>query len=566
MGRLRAWHDIPGAVPRTAPFFRKLDRLVFRSGSVSMANFADRLAEVYEDRTVLFLEGSSSLADGRCLSYRDVAGLVGRLSAVLAAQGVQRGDRVVLFCRNGVETPLLSYAAMRIGAIAIPVNPMYRASEIRYILEHSHAAAVVSDASTRGEIEAQRAALPFVRAWLDLEPDVPAPFKPLPSLLAEAPPVPPPAALAEDDPVGIFYTSGTTGQPKGAVLTNKGFLFHLRRSFRLSTLIPKRNIHASVHALPVTHIMGYLVFLAFLASGSPIVFLPAFDAARVIEVISRYGVTVFVGVPAMYGMILRDSIPGGVLQTIRVFVSAADVLPPQWAEEIRLRARRRYLWFFRRRPMFAEFYGQVETTGVTCVKLSLPFMRYDVGCVGRPMPGVEVKIADAQGREVKKGEVGEVVVKGDNILKGYWGREDREGVFTPDGWFRTGDLAKRGSLGFFYFVDREKDMIKSGGYSIFTREVEDLLMRHPGVAEAAVFGLPHEVKKEIPVAAVILKPGAEVTPDALVEWAKAQMAPYKAPRRVFFVDDLPRGSTHKVLKKELKQRYLAEASEAGRPA
>ncbi|MBI2059404.1 MAG: acyl--CoA ligase [Nitrospirae bacterium] len=560
MSQLRAWHRAPGAEPRTAPFFKKLNAFILRDGEFSLSTFVDLVADVYGERTVLFLEGPSACFSAKTLSYNEARRFVERAAGALAGRGVKKGDRVVLFMGNSVELGLLAFAVMRLGAVVIPVNAQYRSAEVDYIITHSRAGTVITDATTRSSVSPGAPGLTAVRNWLDLDPKAPSPFESLSSLLAAAAPAPP-APLADDDPVGIFYTSGTTGHPKGAVLTNKGFMFHIRRSLRMGTLIPKRNIHAILHALPLTHIMGFLVFMAFFCSGSPIVFLGGFEAGKAIEAIERYGITLFVGVPAMYGMILQEKIPNGALQTMRVMVSAADVLPPEWAERIRQLASRPFLGLFRKRPIFAEFYGQVETTGVTCAKLSLPFVKYDAGCVGRRMPGVEVKIIGADGKEVRKGEVGEVVVKGDNVLQGYWGSAEQKDVFTADGWFRTGDLAKKGSLGFFYFVDREKDMIKSGGYSIFTREVEELLMSHPQILEASVFGIPHAVKKEIPVAAVRLKPGESVAGEEIVEWAKQHIAPYKSPRKVVVVDDFPRGSTQKILKKELKRLYahLGEA-------
>lgn len=587
MGQLRAWHASTGADAHTASWLRKFHRLILTFSRLSMADFADHLASIYGTRTALFLESHApqsterpSLASldapradpprspppllGRsACSYLDLVDFIHRASAVLARKGIVKGERVILFTSNRVEMPLLAFACMRLGAIAIPVNPQYRSSEVEYIITHSRARTIVTDAHTRSYIPQGEEISALILNRIDLEPDTPAGFESLHDLLRDSGPVPAPVQLADEDPVGIFYTSGTTGHPKGAVLTNRGFLFHVKKSGRIGTLIPKRNIHAVLHALPLTHIMGFLVFLSFLCSGSPIVFHSTFQPPAVLEAIERYGVTIFVGVPAMYGLLLKETIGPAVLQTIRLFVSAADVLPAEWAEKIRQHAERRYFLFFRRKPMFAEVYGQVETTGITCIKLSLPFVNYDAGCVGRRMPGVEIKIVDSDGREVKKGEVGEVVVKGDNVLKGYWGMESGTEIFTSDGWFRTGDLARKGSLGFFYFVDREKDMIKCGGYSIFSPEVEHLLMQHPKVGEAAVFGIPHPVKKEIPVAAVIPKPGQSLAGEELVEWAREHMAPYKSPRRVFVVESLPRGATQKVQKKELKQRYAHVGSQVG---
>lgn len=535
------------------PYFRKFKALTLEHASITMATFLDVLAGVYGDRTCFMCED-----DGREISYRQARDFMNRAGYVLKRHGIQPGDRIVVCTSNRIELALICYAVMKIGAIAVPLNFMFKAGEIRYIVENCGARAIVTDAEVFEDNIRDRGSIPGVETWIFLGDSPPAGCISLVKEMAGAPGSLDPHPLGDDDVVGIFYTSGTTGFPKGAMLTNKGFLKQIvRRATWVTGMLWTTGMHTVYHALPLSHMMGFAVTLIMICSAVPIVFSKRFDPQKTLSVIGRRGITIFVGVPAMYAMMLREHPETYNLTSIRAWGSAADVIPLDHIRTFQGLARRPFLGLFRIRPFFVEYYGQVETSGITCIKITPPFRAYKTACVGVRLPGVKLRITDESGKTLGRGKIGELMVKGDNVTKGYWGRQDAaSGAFMNDGWFHTGDLARKSLFGFLYFVDREKDVIKSGGYSIFSREVEEELMKHPKVADAAVIGVPHEVKGEVPVAAVVLRAGEGAAPEEILEWAKENIAFYKAPRQVRIVPELPRGMTLKVQKKDLKKLFI----------
>ncbi len=314
-------------------------------------------------------------------------------------------------------------------------------------------------------------------------------------------------------------------------------------------------------ALPLAHIMGFCTVLLGLLAGVSAYFIPHFDPRKVMAALERYRATAFAGVPSMFAMMIHNEMETYDLSSVKLWASAADAMPGEYVKLLRRVGSFAKVGPVRIPAVIAEAYGMVELSGACTLKIAFPGVRYPAGCVGFPVAPTRVRIVDDQGNELPRGGEGELAVKGPGVSLGYWNRErETRECFTRDGWFRTGDLAKKDWLGRVIFVDRKKDVIKCGGYSIFSREVEAELLTHDKIAEAAVIGMPHPTKKEVPVAVVCLAPGVEATTEELLEWCRQNVARYRAPRDIKIIpaSEMPYGMTLKVLKRKLRDRYLEE--------
>ena len=493
-------------------------RLV-RTHDLTLGTLFERLAAVHGDRALVEELGDDPLA----LTYAQAAATVARWSAVVAASTTP-GDRVVVAVPNSYRMLLACAAAARAGAVPVPVNDRMRADEVDHVVADSGAALVVRDAA---ELE------------------------------GGATVVRPPVAAAASDLAALFYTSGTTGKPKGARLTHRALVGQLGSGALWPAQL--RRDEALV-ALPVAHIMGFAALAGFAVAGIPVCFLPRFSASTVLDTIEGRRSTIFIGVPAMYRMMLEAGAEQRDLGSIRVWASGADVMPPGLARRFQRMGGSVTVPGTGRsvgEALFVEGYGMVEVGGAVATRFSPPFLPLPLGdALGVTLPGYRTRVVDDDGVDVAPGTVGELWVRGPGVLDGYHGNpEASAAAVTPDGWLRTGDLARRGPLGLLAFAGRKKDVIKNGGYSVFAVEVEASMTAHPDVLEAAVIGLPDERAGEVPVAAVRLRPGATTTPEELVAWAAGAMAPYKAPRRVVVVEDLPRTGTTKVQKDGLRPLF-----------
>jgi long-chain acyl-CoA synthetase len=301
--------------------------------------------------------------------------------------------------------------------------------------------------------------------------------------------------------------------------------------------------------------MGMWICVIQFAMGLPWYFLNRFDPEKCLRLMEKERATAFLGVPAMYAMLLNAGVDKYNLEGMRLWGSAADKMPREHIRKIQGMGSKGLLF-----PFFVELYGQVETSGLGTFRLLLPWMNPAIGGMGLPLPWIKMRVVDENGNPVRRGKVGEVEMKGGNVLQGYWGRRDATKQAFNKGWFRTGDLARQGRLGLFYFVDRKSDRIKCGGYSVFSAEVEEEMQAHPRIEEVAVIGVPDEVKGEIPIAVVTLRQGEQASPQEILEWARQNIAHYKCPRRIEIIDEMPYGATQKMLKKELRRRFANAAS------
>jgi acyl-CoA synthetase (AMP-forming)/AMP-acid ligase II len=483
---------------------------------LTLGTLFERLARIHGDRLLVEEE------QGTRLTFREAADRVAMLAAGIHER-IEPGDRVVVAGENEYDFLLLCMAAARAGGVCVPVNPKMRDDEVEHVIADSGASLVVRDPS---EITTNEA-------------------------LTDAVPAKP------EDVAAIFYTSGTTGKPKGARLTNRALLSQVAPGAVWPAGLRRDE---AVVGLPVAHIMGFVTLLALAVSGIPAYFLPHFRANDALDAIETRRATVFVGVPAMYRLMLDAGAEQRDLRSIRLWMSGADVLPEDLARRFKRMGATITLPFLGNigEASFAEGYGMVEVAGGVAAKISPPMLPVGLGdFLGFPLPPYQLRVVDEEGNEVSPGATGELLVKGPGILEGYHGNpEATEETITADGWLRTGDLARRGPLGTVFFAGRSKDVIKHGGYSVFAVEVEAALREHPAVADAAVLGVEDARKGgEVPVAAVKLAPGAGVTEQELLAWGRERLSDYKAPRQVRIVDELPRTGTDKVQKAELRELF-----------
>jgi long-chain acyl-CoA synthetase len=476
-------------------------------------------------------------------SYARIDNASAHVAGLLYEHGFQPGDRVGLMLPNVPHFPAIYYGILRAGGVVVPMNVLLKRREVAYYLGDSgarllfawhdfgeEAAPGCEDAGARlvsvapGAFQQQAHAAPARRELAD---------------------------VADDDTAVILYTSGTTGKPKGAELTHA----NLRVNAGVKgELIGLGQDDVILGALPLFHSFGQTAAMnAGIREGATLSLLARFDPLKALQVMERDRVTLFLGVPTMYFAMLgvpADQRPD--TSSLRVCVSGGASLPVEVL----------HAWEREFKSPILEGYGLSETSPVAC------FNRLDrarkPGSIGVPITDVEMRVVDEQGAELPAGEVGEIVIRGPNVMKGYWQRPDATAEAIRDGgWFHSGDLARMDADGDFFIVDRKKDMIIRGGYNVYPREVEEVLYEHPAVAEAAVVAIPDPGLGEEIGAAVALKAGAQATPDELQAFVKERVAAYKYPRHVWLVPELPKGPTGKILKREIA---LPAAAEAAPPA
>ncbi|MEV7127720.1 long-chain fatty acid--CoA ligase [Streptomyces sp. NPDC093260] len=458
-------------------------------------------------------------------------------AGALVELGVRPGDRVALMAPNTAEFPLAYYAIVAAGAVVVPVHLLLSATEVEHVLKDSGAGLLLchpAQAATGGAA-ADAVGVRVVTLGAELE-----------QLAAEAEPLPSYLTRVADDPAVVFYTSGTTGVPKGAVLSHFNLVMNATvNAFDANDIRPD---DIALGALPLFHAFGQTVSMnSTWRAGATLVLLPRFDAARAIELMVKEGVNTFHGVPTMFVSLAAAAADAGALPELRVCVSGGASLPVAVLERFEAAFG----------ATIYEGYGLSETSPTASV--NQPWFGTKPGTIGHPLWGVDVEIARADAEDrielLPPGELGEVVIRGHNVFSGYLGRPEATAEALVDGWFRTGDLGTKDDEGFLRIVDRKKDVIIRGGYNVYPREVEEVLLRHPGVGQAAVIGLPDELHGEEVCAVIVPAPGAPADADEVTAWSRERLGRHKYPRRVEFVDALPLGPSMKVLKRELRARY-----------
>lgn len=547
----------------TKPFYlKKLFKVLRSYNRFNTSNWLDILADIYGDRKIFFLEKELDYGffKGSAFTYKDMLKFVNRMGNVFKELGVKRGDRIAFITMNRLELAFAYFAGMKIGAVVVPLNAMYRAPEIKYVVENAEAEILVTDRQVFSASIEDPSRFPSVKKWVMLtREEVPQGFYNLAEMMKDASENLDPIDKLPDEIVAILYTSGTTGYPKGAILHEEAFAREIKRFALIAGIVPTFNRFLGLYVVPLAHVMGYVVIIAMCSMGLPCIFMSRFDPVEALQMMEKYGVRAFIGVPAMYAMLSISGANKYDLSKMKVWGSAADALPTEYLEEFMKYGGIRIFGKQILPPLFFEGYGQVETAGITSIYIHpLLFRRWrkkKPGCVGKPVRGMEVKIVDENWNEVKVGEAGELIVRGPRVTKGYWKGDELNRSAFRDGWFRTGDIMRMDKRGRLYFVDREKDMIKVGGYSVFSKEVEEEMMANPKIAEVAVIGVKDRIKGQKPIAVVRLRPGESATEEELLDWAKKHIALYKAPRRIIIVDEMPYGATMKIDKKVLRKQY-----------
>ncbi|ORV19569.1 long-chain-fatty-acid--CoA ligase [Mycobacterium celatum] len=445
------------------------------------------------------------------------------LAGLLAAHGLRPGDRVGVMLPNVPYFAVAYYGVLRAGGVVVPMNVLLKERETTFYLSDSQAKAIIAWHEFAPAAQAGAAA-----AGAECIVVSPGEFE---ELICAARPIAEPVAREDDDTAVILYTSGTTGTPKGAELTHA----NLRRN--VATIVEMVDLAADdviLGALPLFHAFGQTAGLnAAVAAGACLTLIPRFDPAKALSIIERDRVTVFEGVPTMFAAMLHSNARPDT-SSLRLCVSGGAAMPVE--------VMRGFEDTFE--AMVLEGYGLSETS--PAASFNHPGLERKPGSIGTPVAGVEMKLVD-----VTDG-VGEIAIRGHNVMKGYWNRPDATAAaIDADGWFHTGDLARVDDDGYYFIVDRSKDMIIRGGYNVYPREIEEVLYEHPAVREAAVVGIPDDMLGEEVGAAIALKPGAEADAAAIRDYVKDRVAGYKYPRRVWFVDELPKGPTGKILKRDI---------------
>ena len=526
--------------------------------SVTFANFVDRAADLYGDRTSFILDRPLEYEFMQGVRHSNVQwlGFIDRMANVLVDElGVRKGDRVVVDLSNRIEIPYTCAAVMKAGAVAVPLNFMLTAKEIAYIAGDSGASLMITDRGVFDFHIKDPRVIPTIGKWAMMEDaeGLEGGFSELKPLLEQAEASFAAPAKDPDELVGIFYTSGTTGFPKGAMMSSRSLLTAQRLT---AAIIPTTEKDTGLMALPLAHLFGFGLWIIGTSAGLTSMFMRSFNPEKILKAIRDNRVTIFVGAPAMYAMMLEAGLDSYDISSVRIWGSSSDAMPDEISKEYSSRGRLK-LGPIEADSIFMDAYGMVELSSLACLKLPLPGIKFPPKCVGFPMPPIHMRVLDEQGRKLPTGEVGELAVKGPCVTRGYWNKPEETAEQMVGGWFRTGDMARKDRYGRVYFVDRKKDVVKSGGYSVFSVEVEQEILEHPEVCEVAVVGIPHPTKKEVPVAVIVLEEGSSATEDELHEWCRENVARYKSPRAVVVIDaaDMPRTPTMKVLKRELRDRY-----------
>jgi long-chain acyl-CoA synthetase len=491
------------------------------------------------------------------LGYGLVNALANQVAGMLADRGIKPGDKVALTCPNTPHFTVAYFGILKAGAAVVPLNVLLKAREVAYHLNDSDARAYICFEGTpelpigteghAGFLAADGCEHFFV---IPADMTAPSPIEGTETIfqaIAAAPQAFDTVATDEDDTAVILYTSGTTGQPKGAELRHRNLRDNVlvgTELFGASSERPDRYLAV----LPLFHAFGQTcVQNTALCYGGTIVMLPRFEARAALELMEREKITFFAGVPTMYwGLLgaLDDSVD---LESLRANLRLASCGGSALPVEIHKAFEAKF------GVTILEGYGLSETAPVASFSKRGEPAR--PGSIGVPIPGVEMELIEPdswQPIEWTPDAIGEIAIRGTNVMKGYYQRPDATArVISPDGWFRSGDLAKRDADGWYYIVDRTKDLIIRGGFNVYPREVEEVLMSHPAVSLAAVIGVPDESHGEEIKAYVIPKPGATATAEEIVAWSRENMAAYKYPRTVVIVDSLPMTATGKILKREL---------------
>ena len=504
--------------------------------SLNIATMLRESADANPDKALCHINDLS-------FTYAQVDEISGRVASALLATGLQRGDKVALQLPNLPQFLFTYFGLMKAGLVMVPLNPLLRAPEVTYHLQDSEAKVLITFEMFAEEACKGASELEGITTYVvnlpgnDVRPEGTKHFDELYFADDTRDIVP----TGGDETAVLLYTSGTTGKPKGAELTHLNLYMNCTVAGELFAF---EETDIGVAVLPLFHVFGLSSVLnTTVRYGGTIVLIPRFEFEPVVDAIEKHRCTIFSGVPTMYFGLLHMDTSGRDLSSLRVGVSGGAAIP---GEVIKA--------FEEKFPgcVVLEGYGLSESTSTTTFNVNAEQRK--VLSIGKPIWGVQVRVVGEDDQPLPPGEahVGEIVIRGHNIMKGYYNKPEATAEAFKNAWFHTGDLAYMDEDGYFFIVDRKKDLVIRGGYNVYPREVEEVLYEHAAVAEAAVIGRPDPKLGEEVLAYVALKPGASAEPADLVAHCKDRLAAYKYPREVRIVDELPKGATGKILKKELR--------------
>jgi len=480
------------------------------------------------------------VAPGRTLTYAELDELCDRVAGGLHDVGIRPGDRVSLYSPNRWEYVVAYHAALRAAAVVNPINVMLTPEEVAFVLNDCGAAAIFTSGDRAEVISGLTRSVPTLRRVISFDAASAGVtgFGDLLAGPAAAPQVPRPAPA---DLSTIGYTSGTTGHPKGAMQSHRAVFLNTAAVFAVHT---RTDRDVMLNALPLPHVYGNVIMNGTFMVGATLVMLERFEPAAALAAIQRHRATVFDGVPTMYAMMLADpALPGTDLSSLRICTVGGQTMPVAKMQE----------WEQRSGVPLLEIWGMTELAGAGTSNCS--YMPNVLGSIGFPLPGTELRVAALgdPGVTVPDGEPGELMIRGPLVMLGYYGNEAAtRATIEPDGWMHTGDIATRDEEGHYFVVDRSKDLILTGGFNVYPAEIERVVAAHPAVAMVAVGSVSDDRLGELARAYVVLRPGAATTEAEIIEHCRPHLAAYKLPRSVRFVADLPKTSTGKVMRRELK--------------
>lgn len=495
---------------------------------MNIAQNIERVRNIFPHKKALIFEGQS-------FTYEQLDQQVNRVANGLLGLGIKRGDRVALLLPNIPEFIFAYLGIQKIGAVAVAINVMLKKYEVWYILNDCAAKAIITTEKLRENVpDADLIDLEYLLTvgetsipGLSLET-----VMRLSSNQATA------MEMDRTDPATIIYTSGTTGFPKGAVLSHGNVISNMYSKIYCCGMRPEDRL---LLYLPLFHAFGQNAILnSGLNAGATIILQQRFQEDQVLRAVAEEQVTMFFGVPAIFARLLEAGVEPKDLSSVRYFLSAAAVLPldivERWQEKFRCR--------------IYEGYGLTETSPFACYN---HFWKYKPGAIGMPIDNVEMKVVDDAGQDVAMGDLGQIIIRGPNVMLGYWNRPEETAKVLKDGWFYTGDIGRVDEEGYFYIVDRLKDMVNVSGFKVYPSEVERVFYQHPAVAEVAVYGVSDAIKGEVVQANVRLMPGKSVLKSELIAFCKERMAAYKIPQTIQFVESFPKNATGKILKRVLRE-------------
>ena len=514
------------------------------------------LADLLRRNRTLFPDKAAFIFEGARFTWTEADERVNRLANALLGLGVKRGDHVAVLSKNCNEYFETYFACSRSGSICTAINYRLTPHELEYVIGNSEARVVIVSDEFLDTLEEVRPRLNAAEHYIVIG-KAPEGMKSYDDLIAAASPSEPAIEQHEDDVVLQMYTSGTTGLPKGAMLTHRNLVTN---AIGCSLGMQLQPADCILMVAPLYHMAAGMCSLAVILQGGPILLHRDFNPIAILDDFEGGEVTCALLIPVMINFLLQmPDIEQRDFGNIRAMIYGASPMPVE--------VLRRAIKVFD--CDFVQGYGQTECSAVFCVLRpedhvldGTPEQLTRLGSAGRAVFGSEVRVVDESGNDVKPGQIGEVIGRGKNVMKGYWKAPEATAEAIRDGWLHTGDLATVDEAGYVYILDRVKDMIISGGENIYSREVEEALYRHPAIADAAVIGVPHEQWGEMVKAFVVLKEGQETTEEQIIDFARTYLAGFKRPRSIEFINSLPRNLSGKVLKKVLREPYWKDSDRA----